>query len=236
VTDSAFFGSDPALGPLQSFRCFQFGVECDEDTATAGTKSNCHPRASSPYLDDVQSFADFLVALKGDERKVMVAGVVGDPTPVAVELASPPGGGTPIPTLSHSCTYGGEVPQTADPAVRLASFLDAFPGRSRLTSICNPDLSGALDDIGVSARTLMQGDPCLSASVLADTCDVTDVRDSAPESPTHLPRCSDGGATCFDLVPDTAACPNTPDHLRVQIRRDADPSADTWTHVRCQSR
>ena len=233
VADTAFFNDDPALGTLQSFRCFRFGVECDEDTSTVGTKTHCHPAAPSQYLDDVQPFADFLVSLKGDARKVMVAGVVGDPSPVAVELRPPQGSTTPEPALAHSCTYGGM--QTADPAVRLAAFLDAFPGRSRLTSICNPDLSDALGDIGRSAKALM-GDPCLTADVLPETCEVTDVRDSAPDDPVHLPRCADGGTTCFDLVADASACPNTPEHLRVQIQRGVEPTADTWTHIRCQPR
>jgi hypothetical protein len=233
VADTAFFGSDPALGTLQSFRCFRFGVECDEDTDTVGAKTHCHPATPSPYLDDVQPFADFLVSLKGDARKVMVAGVLGDPSPVAVELVPPPNSTTPELALAHSCTYGGT--QTADPAVRIAAFLDAFPGRSRLTSICNPDLSDAIADIGMSAKGLM-GDPCLTPDVLPDTCEVTDVRDSAPDDPIHLPRCADGGTTCFDIIPDTSACPNTPDHLRVQIQRGVDPTADTWTHIRCQPR
>jgi hypothetical protein len=236
VIDSAFFGMDPALGPLQSFRCFQFGVQCDGDDPTApGAKTNCHPRPASPYIEEVAPFADFLVSLKSDERKVMVAAVVGDPSPVAVELAAPPGGGTPIPTLSHSCTYAGPSgPQTADPAVRLAAFLDAFPGRSHLSSICNDDLSGAVTDIGASAKRLM-GDPCFSTSVFADTCDVTEVRDSAPDAPTHLPSCSDGSPDCFEVVADAAACPSS-DHQRIVIHRSAAAAPDTWTHVRCQAR
>ncbi len=237
VGDSAFFGDDPSLGPMQSFRCFRFGVQCDgDDPLTPGAKTNCHPRPASPYLDDVAPFADFLVSLKGDARKVMVAGVVGDPTPVAVELAPPPGGGLPIPTLSHSCTYDGPSgPQTADPAVRLAAFTGLFPGRSHLSSICTDDLSGAVTDIGASAKRLM-GDPCFAQPVFADTCDVTDVRDSAPDAPTHLPRCTDGGADCFEVVADAAACPSTPDHQRVVIHRGAPAADDTWTHVRCQAR
>jgi hypothetical protein len=233
IADTAFFDDDPALGTLQSFRCFRFGVECDQDTNTVGTKTHCHPAAPSQYLDDVQPFADFLVSLKGDARKVMVAGIVGDPSPVAVELRAPQGSTTPEPALAHSCTYGGT--QTADPAVRIAAFLDAFPGRSRLTSICNPDLSGAVGDVALSAKQLM-GDPCLTPDVLPATCELVDVRDSAPDDPIRLPRCADGGTTCFDIVPDAAACPNTPDHLRVQIQRGVDPSADTWTHIRCQPR
>ncbi len=237
VADSAFFGDDPSLGPLQSFRCFRFGVQCDgDDPLTPGAKTGCHPRPASPYLDDVAPFGDFLTTLKGDPRKVMVAGVVGDPSPVAVELAPPPGGGTPIPTLSHSCTYvGPSGPQTADPAVRLAAFLDQFPERSRLTSICNDDLSGAVTDIGASAKRLM-GDPCFQTSVFADTCDVTDVRDSAPDAPTHLPRCADGGPDCFEVVADPTACPATAEHLRVVVHRSSLAAPDTWTHVRCQAR
>ncbi len=244
VADSAFFGTDPALGPLQSFRCFQFGVQCDPDDTSPGAKTNCRPRTGS-YLDDTTPFADFLVSLKGDARKVMVAGVVGDPSAVAVDLQTPPGGGSPIPTLAHSCTFAGpDGTEVADPAVRIASFLDQFPGRSRLTSICNDDLSGAVADIGHSAKQLM-GDPCLDTSALADTsdapgiqpaCEVADVRDSAPFAPAPIPPCSAATGTCYDLAADPVACPSTPDHLRIQIRRDVDAAPDTWTHVRCEPR
>lgn len=244
VADSAFFGTDPSLGPLQSFRCFQFGVQCDPDDTNPGAKTSCRPRPSS-YLDDVAPYADFLVDLKGDARRVMVAGVVGDPSPVAVELAAPPGGGTFIPALVHSCTFAGpDGPEVADPAVRIATFLDQFPGRSRLTSICNDDLSTAVADIGHSAKQLM-GDPCLDTSGLADTsdapgiqpaCEVADVRDAAPSSPVTIPPCDATTGTCYSLAADPIACPSTPDHLRVQIHRATDADADTWTHVRCQRR
>ena len=123
VGDSAFFGGDVSqLGPLQSFRCFRFGVQCDpDDPNTPGDKSNCRPREASPYIDPVQPFADFLVNLKGDEREVMVAGVVGDPTPVSVVLEPPPGSATPIPTLAHSCTYDGRRAARRPPTRRFAS-------------------------------------------------------------------------------------------------------------------
>lgn len=244
VADSAFFGSDPALGPLQSFRCFQFGVQCDPDDTAPGAKSSCRPRTGS-YLDDTAPFADFLVGLKRDARKVMVAGVVGDPTSVAVELQAPPGGGTPIPTLAHSCTFAGPGgTEVAEPAVRIASFLGQFPGRARLTSICNDDLSGAVADIGHSAKQLM-GDPCLDTAALADTsdapgvqpaCEVADVRDRAPAAPLAIPPCDASRGTCYELAADPIACPSTADHLRIAIHRTADPADDTWTHVRCQRR
>jgi hypothetical protein len=245
VGDTAFFGNDTAhLGPLQSFRCFQFGVECaPDDPTTPGPKTNCAPRATSPYVDDIQPFVDYLVNLKGDPRKVLVSAVVGDPAPVEVILSSL-GSPTPIPTLSPSCTYSGPSgAQTADPAVRLATFLDAFPGRSQLTSICNPDLSDAVSQIGDSAKKLI-GDPCVDTSNLADTseapgvqpvCEVVDIRDSDP-TPVSLPTCGSTSGDCYELVADAVACPKSADHLRLRIQRTTAVFDDTWTHVRCQPR
>jgi len=229
---AAFTGT---LGSLASYRCFRFGVQCTpDDPLNPGARSGCTPRQQSQYVDDVSPFADFLVNLKGDPRNVMVAGVVGDPTPVGISMQQPPGGGSLEPTLDHSCTYTSPMGdlQVADPAVRLATFFDLFPGRSQLTSICNPDLSGALSDIGMTAKALM-GDPCVDITQLADTspdpgiqpaCEVVDIRDSAPDEHTAVP---------FELVADAIACPTTPDHLRLQLHRTSAIFADTWTHFRC---
>ena len=244
LASSAMLGADTsALGALQSFRCFRFGVACNQDTNTIGAKSKCHASHGSPYVDDLTPFVDALLSAKSDERMLMTAAIVGDPTPVAVELAAPPGGGPVQPTLQHSCVFttpnGTDV---ADPAVRLAGFLDAFPERSSLTSICSADLSNPLQMIGESAKKLM-GDTCLDTAQLADaspevgvqpSCEVADIRDSAPDAATLLPLCSSGAPDCYEIVADTAACPTTADHLRVRIRRVAQVSDDSWTHVRCQ--
>ena len=172
----------------------------------------------------------------------MVAAIVGPPAPVEVALGSVNGVTGTI--LSPSCTFAGIAgPETADPAVRLAAFLDEFPGRSQLTSICNADLSGALSQIGTSAKKLL-GDPCLDAQNLADkspdaglqpACEVVDIRDSSPTAPTILPVCGpDTGTDCFYINADPVACPSAPENLRVRIRRLNAPADDTWTHVRCQ--
>jgi hypothetical protein len=245
VLDPYLFSPATAeLGALQSFRCTRFGVICSpDDMENPGAKQNCAPRDGSVLIEDVQHFVDALVAVKGDPRTVMVAGIVGNPAPVAVDLASPPGGGVPIPRLSPSCVYNGQVgPETADPAVRLAAFLDAFPGRSQLTSICDSDLSAPLGQIGSTAKKLI-GDPCLDSMLLADTssdpglqpaCEVIDVRDSAPDAPVTLPTCDAGGGDCFEIQRDATACPTAPENLRVRFHRSAPVAADTWTHVRCQ--
>ncbi|HUJ60471.1 MAG TPA: hypothetical protein VLX92_18345 [Kofleriaceae bacterium] len=241
VLDPGFFTQATSiLGPVQSFRCFKFGVECSpDDPDSQGPKLGCVPRAASPWIEDVQPVANALLALKPDPRMVMVSGIVGDPGTVAVGPA--PDGSM----LEPSCQYdqiGGD-PESADPAVRLAAFLDLFPDREKRTSICNPDLSGALSDIGESAKRLV-GDPCIDTAGLADSssapgiqpaCEVTDVRDSAPDAPRLLPACA-GHTTgdCYALVADPAACPASDDHLRVEVRRATPPADDTWTHVRCQ--
>ena len=233
-----------ALGPLQSFRCFRFGVECKEDTNTIGPKSECIAATASSYIDELNPFIDAVLAAKSDERMLMTAAIVGDPTPVAVELRNPPGGGTAQPSLSHSCVIDAPTgTEVADPAVRIASFLDAFPDRSSLTSICAADLTNPLQMIGASAKKLM-GDTCLDTSQLADTsadtagvqpsCEVADIRDSAPNAATVLPLCSSGAPDCFEFIADAAACPATDDHLRVKIRRATTVAEDSWTYIRCQ--
>ena len=244
VLDPALFGpDDDVLGPQQSFRCAQFGVQCDpDDMTTPGVKANCEPRATSSLISDVQPFIDALVAAKGgDERSVMVAGIVGPPEPFEVVYRQV--GNSMQLDLAPSCLFSGPMgPEAAVPAVRLAAFLDAFPGRSTLTSICGPDLSGALTEIGASAKKLV-GDPCLDVHNLADAspdpglqpaCEVIEVRDSAPGAPTVLPTCGPGASDCFEIAADPVVCPSAPENLRVRVRRGSAPAADTWTHVRCQ--
>jgi hypothetical protein len=245
LSSSAILGPEnPTLGVLQSFRCFQFGVECTENTGTIGPKSHCMAATASPYIDDLNPFIDAVLATKSDERMLMTAAIVGDPTPVAVELRTPPGGGTAVPTLSHSCVIDAPTgTEVADPAVRIAGFIDAFPERGSLTSICGADLTNPLQIIGSSAKKLM-GDTCLDTTQLADasaetdgvqpSCEVADIRDSAPNAANVLPLCSSGAPDCYEFIADAAACPATDDHLRVKIRRATTVADDSWTYIRCQ--
>lgn len=245
--DPALFGPDSAtLGPLESFRCFEFGVVCDPDSPrTPGDKRRCKPRTDSTLVESVEPFVDALLAAKPDPRKVMVAGIVGTPEPVNVGLVAPSPGGIAVPTLTPSCVFAGpNGVERADPAVRLSAFLGSFPGRTQLTSICDNDLSSSIDAIGATAKQLV-GDPCIDTTELADisadpgiqpACEVTDVHDTAPDRPTLLPTCAAGtaGADCYTFVPDAVACPTAEDHLRLKLQRSSAVTQDTWTHVRCQ--
>lgn len=243
--DASVFGPDSGpLGPLQSFRCFRYGTICDEDTNTPGDKTHCRSAEASPVIDPVEPYIDRVIAIKGDERRVMVGVIAGNTAPTTVELRSPPGGGPDQLAIAHSCTidYPETGPAVADPAIRLKTFIEGFPGRATFTSVCSPDLSAPLQEIGTTAKRMM-GDPCLDSSQLADvsaepgvqpSCEVVDIADSAPTATTSLATCASGAADCYEIVADAAACPATGDHLRVRLSRARAVAADTWTHVRCK--
>lgn len=235
IRDPAMFDeSAVALGELQSFRCTQFGVECDEDIAVPGAKSNCRPADQSVYLDAIALAADDLERDRPD-GSVVVAGIFGDPEPVVVELRGPPGGGPPINALGHSCSVT-DVTGTAnllvgDPGVRLASFVDQFGARGVWTSVCLPSYALALTEIARATKQLL-GVGCVDTSGLADDSADPGVqpRCTARDAAGDIPRCP-GDGTCFDLVVDPAACPGA-GQLRVTFQRST-PAASV-TSVACE--
>jgi hypothetical protein len=235
---SLLTGSSTTLGPQQSFRCTRFGVTCDQNGKTpddmnkVGAKGACHPNDNSAYLTKVSDYVTFLQNLKADPKKVIVAGIVGDPTPVATELRAPEGQTAQIPALFHSCSYVGadHLTEVGDPAVRIKFFLDQFPNRNTLVSICQADLTAGLQQVGDLLKTVI-GDPCIEGK-LADVdpntagaqydCSVSVVTNQDQPSQTEviLPKCDqDGpGATnqpCWHLSTDEANCPKA-DHFTLK--------------------
>tara|TARA_R110002073_G_scaffold177151_3_gene334989 strand:- start:25187 stop:26317 length:1131 start_codon:yes stop_codon:yes gene_type:complete len=149
-TDQAQDRIDSELGFLSSFRCFEFGVSCNPDTPrVAGARSDCDARADSQFMDDVAEYADFLKGLKTNPGNVVVAGIIGDTSPVSVSLSE-----DGRPTLDPSCSsFGGQ----AVPAIRLNAFLEHFPARNTVTTICNDDLSDGLTGIANLLASLIGG-------------------------------------------------------------------------------
>ena len=119
---------DDPLGPLSSFRCFEFGVQCSpDDPRVAGPRTDCVSREDSQYMYPIQQYVDFLQTLA--PGNVVVAAIQGNPTPVAVGSNFEGN-----PQLEPSCISGsGE----ASPGVRLAQFLGEFPGVNQIRSICD---------------------------------------------------------------------------------------------------
>ncbi|HWO27058.1 MAG TPA: hypothetical protein VNO30_50355 [Kofleriaceae bacterium] len=240
-------GAGP-LGPLQSFRCTRFGVTCAIGGQTSdamnqvGAKSGCAPSVGSAHLDDVAPYRAFLAGLKTDPRRVVVGGILGDVTPFAVELRAPPGGGTPLSALAHSCSYQGSSNlEVADPAVRLKALLDGFPARSSVATVCQQDLSAGLTSIGGVIRQALAGS-CIDVR-LTDTdagtpglqpdCLVDDVVGAAA---TPVPSCAGSPAArpCWRLSSEPTACAASPaPNLQLVIDRAAAPDPATVTRARC---
>lgn len=230
---SLFGPESTALGPLASFRCFRFGVECDQDTGTPGTKTNCHP-AGSAQVANPDLFADAILATKTDPKRVMFGGLVGTPGSIEVEMRTT-NGSPEQPTVVAACGYtstesGLEI--TADPAVRLTALADEFAGVSKLESICSEDLAPAASSLGDSLASLMTNH-CVPAEFAEAECIVEDHRDADPDYAATIARCdaSQGvGANCFRFVAD-AACASG---QRLTIARPIPPAGDEWSTLRCR--
>ena len=196
---------DEPLGPLASFRCFDFGVTCDEPTRTAGVKTNCKPRSNSPYMHEVQEYIDFVFGLKNDPSKILVAGIVGknegdEPLDSAEVLfiSSSTADRNNFLELKKGCGYDvSDNNAGAVPAIRLEYFVNAFP-QNVSDSICSADFSTILEDIGERLRIAI-GDQCQDKSLFVDIepnieglqvdCTVSDI--SVNETILH-PECASG--------------------------------------------
>jgi len=204
--DNSQTAINSTLGPLTSFRCFEFGITCDRNARTAqGRRQDCVPREDpGALLHPVSRYTQFLRSLKAEERLVVAA------------IAGPFAGSVSVgrdeydqPAVQPSCATarGGAVP-----GVRLKAFVEAFNGPVDLgwayTPICSPTYTDALQ--GVAEKIAGMLDPCFpfplkgcaDPAVLAglpgdgqvcnDTCrpgcTVQEVREETP-APTSVPPC-----------------------------------------------
>jgi hypothetical protein len=205
--------SDP-LGPLQSFRCNEYGHLCGTPPAppsrtVAADYQNCVPAEDKGQLIPVYTFADQIKALKADPNKIMVAAIAGLPTPYHVSLAAPLIAQDPQmwPQIDHSCMENsGEF---ADPGVRLAAFTQAFGANGLYLTTCAPSFAPALQQIAQKIGALMdkgclQGPFALDANGRPD-CAVTQQTFTASGSVTSMviPDCDTTAATpCWKLTSD----------------------------------
>jgi len=123
-------GLNDPLGPLSTFRCFEFGVtcECSGQPCTrtfSGQRKNCTPKSkNSTYLHRVEDYISFFQNLKLDDHGQP------DPSKLIIATISGPFTGTVItevlahkPTVKPSCHMGN---YTAQPAVRLKALAHAL--------------------------------------------------------------------------------------------------------------
>lgn len=244
IKTPSMFGPDSAtLGPLQSFRCTRFGVTCSVGGTTSdamnqvGAKSGCTGTTGAMFMTDVAPFATFLKTLKGDTRLVVTAAIMGTTTPFAVELRTPPGGGTAMAAVAHSCTYtGAQGLEVADPPARIKQFLDLFPNANASETICQRNLSGSLGVIGQLASRGI-GAPCIAVP-LADVDPNTPgaqhqcvVEEIVGTVVTPIPAC--GAPPCWRFETDAATCTEA-SHLKLVVDRASAPDPDSVTRMRCR--
>jgi len=242
--------SDP-LGPFGSFRCTEFGIVCDGSpiSRSPANYQNCEPMPDDPanFIQHPDVYTDFLKQLKDDDRNIIVAGIIGNPTPVNVVLNED---GNP----ELDCACGCGTPQTAVPGLRLAYFINQFPDRSTFTSICNSDLTDALNVIADLLKRIV-GNPCLDGPIdVTDVdgnpangiqldCQVSDVVDRGTdnETSTVIPRCPMTGPVmpdlstlpCWWVEEDQMTCSSTATGLILHVERGGVDPDDTTIVARC---
>ena len=88
-----------------------------------------------------------LRALKADpDTQIVVSAIAGPSTPYQVHWKPPSTTDTePWPEITHACTAANT--SFADPAVRIAAFVDAFGGSGLRASICDGSFVPALQAI-----------------------------------------------------------------------------------------
>ena len=149
------------LGPLTSYRCFEFGVLCGgrDVGRDMGVRTDCTPGTKDPdpfhQLVPVETFARNFKALKPSPRMVYTAVFAGPPTPIEVGLDA-----NNYPDLHSSCgSTGGIWHGYADPAIRLEAFTRQFDAdRARFNNACTAPADESFAQIGADLATALVGD------------------------------------------------------------------------------
>lgn len=210
VFTDAYADSCTELGTLTSYRCFEHGVTCYDGKGMRafGERRNCKPNESSPYMQSVSGFADYLKGLKKDPAQVIVAGIYGKPNGINAIPDEKITRSYTTPRLADVCGGRGKEGTGATPAVRMNALMAEFGGRASQSSICESELAWAMRDVGLITRGAATRSRCLRGA-LVDT-------DAAPGV---QPRCRvlAGAKEVPFTVGFDAACAETETQLAVEI-------------------
>ena len=152
AADEAIF--DPGLsalfGPIDSFRCTQYGVVCDGVPVprAAATYSSC-TSAPTDWLRNPSYYAGILKWRKAADDTILVAAIVGSDSPFSVEMTGPD-----VAQLMPSCstTLGDSVP-----AIRTRDLANAFGVNGLVRTLCAADITGDLVAIADFISGAMHG-------------------------------------------------------------------------------
>ena len=250
-------GIDDELGPLTSFRCVEFGLECDEPLRPVGAKHSCRP--AQDWLVPVGEYVRFLRALR--PGRVLFFSLGGPPSPLVV------GRDGVQPAVHASCN---SVAGAADPGIRLKAVADALGPQGLFnpagTDACTPLLAPAFEILGQTILEHLESQ-CLPAPLvtaagglvcsageevapgvtcsagcleLAD-CVVEDVTTGSSASPRPVPRCpanlagTDCAASCpcwrLLRMPELCAPQQTGSPHALQVLRKTGLLAPSGTHA-----
>lgn len=143
------------LGPLTSYRCFEFGIVCNANNRhIPGERIDCRPREDpGSLLHPLERYRDLLLGLK-PPGQLVVRALAGQVQPTERGFAATVGSSDfNQPELQFSCVtdLGG-----ATPGIRLASFLQYFNGPSEMVrayqSICSSSYDTTVEDLGVTVK------------------------------------------------------------------------------------
>ncbi|MBK7195154.1 MAG: hypothetical protein IPH80_21960 [Myxococcales bacterium] len=239
VADPTFFGDPNAtvaspLGPRTSFRCHEFGVQCDDDPEPRafGVRTGCRSREDSPFMPSVASYVRFLVALKPAPGQVAVTAMFGEVDAARTVEIGPDPNDTSRPWVASYCASSNGV---ANPGFRLAHFIDAVGGTSR--TICRDGFDETMAAFAARIHVTL-GVPCFAGAVhdadpaapgVQAQCTVGET--TVATGDFHLlPACADGlGGACWRVVEDAARCPLGAHHYLAIERPAAAPTGATLT-------
>jgi hypothetical protein len=243
--------SDP-LGPLQSYRCNEFGHVC---AGHPPPRTPAGPTDLSGMCDSAEDgrllkVADVVTAMKRikkDPNKILVAAIAGPTMPYVVNIGPSQVKGDPSmwPYVQHSCMAGDGT--YADPSIRIKKWVDAFGTNGVFEEICNDTFAPALTVIANEIGRKI-GAPCVTGTVLDTTgavwtgatqadCAVIDHKQNMNGDviDTTLPACAAGqnmGATpCWHLDPGGVTCPGQ--HVMGFNRPGATTTTDLNSSVSC---
>jgi len=243
---SDLFDEPSSYGPLQSYRCNEYGHLCMIDgklqhpprDMSTGELQGCRS-AEDGRLVRVQDAVTALKALKEDPTAVFFAAITGPATPYVVGLgpSENQSDSSMWPFIQHSCihTENSGTETYADPAVRLAQAVAGFGSHAFLGNLCDDTMGPALNAISTRFSRPMAAACVATPDPAGPGCTVIDRGvDAAGRTATRLPSCADaGGATpCWRLVDDVPACGAGAQRLEVD-RGGVVAPASTVTAIDC---
>jgi hypothetical protein len=235
---SSMLVSDP-LGPIQSYRCNEFGHLCNGKppprtpiNPPVDLSGTC-VSAEDGRLLRVADVVTALKRLKADPSKVMVAALAGPPNPYVVDVAPQQIKTDPSmwPYVKWSCMApDGSI---ADPGVRINQWVQAFGSNGLFQGACNDSFAPALTAMAQQIGQKL-GAPCLDVGLDPNTCSAVE-HVANPQTgnldSTPLARCSSNGdqPPCWYVGP-SASCASG---NLVRVMRSG-PVVDASVTVTCE--